>query len=128
MEICNAPQELESELREKIAKRTIQNDAAETTAAQPGFEGGDCARGVDRQDQRARGSAEYKIKDSVIYSWRNEVIAKLPLVFNPKTVDTDDQEKIAELERLIGQQAVEIEALKKAGRWLNRLSRSSDGS
>ena len=113
--------------------RAIQNDAAETTAAQPRFEGGDCARGVDRQDQRASVPAaarKYKIKDSVIYGWRNVVIAKLPVLFNTKTVDTHSREKIAELERLIGQQAVEMEALKKlgAGRWLNRLSRSSNGS
>jgi len=65
---------------------------------------------------------KYKIKDSVIYGWRNEVIEKLPLVFSTKTADEDSQEKIAELERLIGQQAIEIEALKKAGRWLSRLS------
>jgi len=71
---------------------------------------------------------KYKIKDSVIYGWRNEVIEKLPLVFSTKTADADSQEKVAELERLIGQQAIEIEALKKAGRWLSRLSRSSDGS
>ena len=78
---------------------------------------------------------KFKIKDSVIYGWRNEVLEKLPLLFSTKTADADNQEKIAELERLIGQQAIEIEALKKAGRtpskgcpWLSRLSRSSDGS
>jgi transposase-like protein len=55
---------------------------------------------------------KYKIKASVIHGWRNEVIEKLPLVFSTKTADADSRDKIAELERLIGQEAIEIEALK----------------
>jgi putative transposase len=71
---------------------------------------------------------KYKIKDSVIYGWRNDVIEKLPLLFTTKAASDEDRQRVEELERLIGQQAVEIEVLKKAGRWLSRLSKSSDGS
>ena len=71
---------------------------------------------------------KYKIKDSVIYKWRNEVIEKLPMVFSDKPVDVAAEAQIDDLKRLIGQQAIEIEALKKAGRWLSRLSRSNDES
>ena len=71
---------------------------------------------------------KYKIKDSVIYKWRNEVIEKLPMVFSDKPVDVAAEAQIDDLKRLIGQQAIEIEALKKAGRWLSHLSRSNDES
>lgn len=39
---------------------------------------------------------KYKIKDSVIYGWRNEVIEKLPLVFSTKTADAASQEQPGE--------------------------------
>ena len=73
-------------------------------------------------------ASKYKIKDSVIYGWRNEVVEKLPLLFTTKTASDEDRAKVEELERLIGQQAFEIDLLKKAGRWLSRLSKSNDGS
>ncbi len=76
----------------------------------------------------AQAARKYKIKDSVIYGWRNDAIDKLPMVFTAQSAHDEGQQKVEDLERLIGQQAVEIELLKKAGRWLSRLSRSSDGS
>jgi putative transposase len=76
----------------------------------------------------AQAARKYKIKDSVIYGWRNDVIDKLPVLFTTQATSDEDQQKVEDLERLIGQQAVEIELLKKAGRWLSRLSKSSDGS
>ena len=71
---------------------------------------------------------KYKIKDSVIYKWRNTAIEKMPLVFSEKSLDAEADATIDDLKRLIGQQAIEIEALKKAGRWLSRLSRQNDES
>lgn len=71
---------------------------------------------------------KYKIKDSVIYKWRNEAIEKLPMLFSDKPADGAAETQVDDLKRLIGQQAIEIEALKKAGRWLSRLSRSNDES
>ena len=78
----------------------------------------------------SQAASKYKIKDSVIYGWRNKVVEKLPLLFTTKAASVEDRdaERVEELERLIGQQAVEIDLLKKAGRWLSRLSKSSDGS
>ena len=73
-------------------------------------------------------ASKYKIKDSVIYGWRNDVMERLPQLFSIKPPSEESQDRIADLERLIGQQAIEIEALKKAGRWLSRLSRSNDES
>ena len=73
-------------------------------------------------------ASKYKIKDSVIYGWRNEVVEKLPLLFTTKAASDEDRdaERVDELERLIGQQAVEIDFLKKAGRWLILRLRSGD--
>ena len=76
----------------------------------------------------AQAARKYKIKDSVIYGWRNDAIDRLPTLFATPSTGNEDQQKVEDLERLIGQQAVEIELLKKAGRWLSRLSKSSDGS
>ena len=64
----------------------------------------------------AQAARKYKIKDSVIYGWRNDAIDKLPALFTVKSSSDEDQHKVEDLERLIGQQAVEIELLKKAGR------------
>jgi transposase-like protein len=71
---------------------------------------------------------KYKIKDAVIYKWRNDAIEKMPMLFSDKSTDVEAEAKLDDLKRLIGQQAIEIEALKKAGRWLSRLSRPNDES
>ena len=56
---------------------------------------------------------KHHIKDSLIYEWRREAIDKLPLVFVQRQPEQMVDARVEELERLIGQQAVEIEALKK---------------
>ncbi len=70
----------------------------------------------------------HRIKDSLIYGWRREAVDRLPLVFMQRTPEELTDPRIADLERLIGQQAVELEALKKASRWLSRMSRSNEKS
>lgn len=70
----------------------------------------------------------YRIKDSIIYVWRREAVDRLPLVFAQRPPEEVTDPRIADLERLIGQQAVEIVAPKKASRWLSRMSRSSEKS
>jgi putative transposase len=62
------------------------------------------------------------IKDSVLYGWRNDVIEKMPLLFEMKAPDRAQNEREAELEQMIGQLTVEIQTLKKASRWLSGLS------
>ena len=70
----------------------------------------------------------HRIKDSIIYGWRREAVDRLPLVFAQRPPKEMTDPRIADLERLIGQQAVEIEALKKASRWLSRMARSNEKS
>lgn len=76
----------------------------------------------------AEAARKYRAKESLIYKWRAEVIEKLPMVFSERTASAETEQQIEDLKKLIGQQAIEIEALKKAGRWLSRLSRPNDGS
>lgn len=49
-------------------------------------------------------------------------------MFSRTSEATAHEQRIAELEQLIGQLTIEKEALKKASLWLSRLSRSNDNS
>jgi len=76
----------------------------------------------------AEAARKHRVQESLIYKWRSEVIDKLPMVFSENTAGTEAEQQIEDLKRLIGQQTIEIEALKKAGRWLSRLSRPGGAS
>jgi transposase-like protein len=69
-----------------------------------------------------------QIKDSMLYEWRNEALEKLPLLFTMDTPVQSQSERERELEQLIGQMAIENQALKKASQWLSTLSRRSERS
>jgi transposase len=76
----------------------------------------------------AQAAKKYKIKDGVIYEWRKHALESFPLLFDLKVPQQEGSERVAELERLIGQLTVENEALKKASRWLSRASTSGEPS
>jgi transposase-like protein len=69
---------------------------------------------------------EHQLKDSLVYRWRDELLARGPQVYE-KAVNpgaSADQVRIAELERMVGRLAMELEAVKKASsllhsRWTN---------
>jgi len=69
---------------------------------------------------------EYKVKDNAIYEWRKAAIERLPLLFEMKAPEQEGQERVSELERMIGQLTVENEALKKASRWLSQVSKPNE--
>ncbi|MEO6061015.1 MAG: transposase [Thermoflexales bacterium] len=71
---------------------------------------------------------KHRIKDSLVYEWRREAVDRLPVVFMQRAPDEVADQHVADLERLIGQQTVEIEALKKVSKWLTRASKSSERS
>ena len=48
----------------------------------------------------AQAASKYKIKDSSIYTWRSEVVERLPLLFEMKAPEQEGVERIAELERM----------------------------
>ncbi len=71
---------------------------------------------------------EHQLKDSLVYRWRDELLARGPQVYESATGNgaTADQVRIAELERVLGRLTLELEMAKKASSLLN--SRSKNGA
>lgn len=66
----------------------------------------------------AQASREYRIKDSVLSRWKQEFIERSAMVFEPDSRRDDRDESIAELERMVGRLAMELEMAKKVSRHL----------
>ena len=65
-------------------------------------------------------SREYGIKDSVISRWKQEFIERSPALFENGSIENDERvQHIAELERLVGRLTLELDAAKKASKYLN---------
>lgn len=65
-------------------------------------------------------SREHGIKDSVISRWKQEFIERSPAIFENGSVEKDEQaQHIAELERLVGRLTLELDAAKKASKYLD---------
>ncbi len=65
---------------------------------------------------------QHKLKDSLIYKWRSDFLAHAPQVFEAEPADDRLVEEIRQLKEIIGQQAIELEAAKKASRWLTSVA------
>lgn len=61
----------------------------------------------------AQASREYRVKDSVLSRWKQEFIERSPKVFEQDRSRDDRDEHIAELERMVGRMAMELEMAKK---------------
>lgn len=65
-------------------------------------------------------SREYQIKDSLLYRWKQEFLERAPQVFS-HGVDEEKarlESQVAELERMVGKLAMQLEVAKKASRYL----------
>ncbi len=71
------------------------------------------------QKSIAQASREYKIKDSVLSRWKQEFIERSPMLFEQRAVSDSRDQRIAELERMVGRLAMELEMAKKVSRYLN---------
>ena len=72
------------------------------------------------QKSAAQLSREHGIKDSVLSRWKQEFIERSPALFETGTASDEDRERrIAELERLVGRLVLELEATKKASKYLD---------
>ena len=63
---------------------------------------------------------ERDITDKLLYRWKNELLERLPGVFENggQAEESDEhQQRIAELERMVGRLALENEILKNAESW-----------
>ena len=69
---------------------------------------------------------EYRLRPQVFKRWLDEFVGRAPEIFATERSRGDEQERIAELERLLGRLTVELEAAKKASNILMSLS-SSEG-
>jgi len=55
----------------------------------------------------------HRLSDTVITRWKQQLIKQAHCVFASSTPDDVQRQRIDDLERLIGQQAVELDAAKK---------------
>ena len=65
---------------------------------------------------------EYRLRPQVFSRWREEFLERAPEVFATKLFRGDEQERIAELERMVGRLTMELEGAKKASNILTSLS------
>ena len=61
---------------------------------------------------------KYNLKPGLLSQWKAAVLERLPSLFQEDPHSQQDQVRIAELEQLVGQQAYELQILKKASRML----------
>jgi transposase len=58
-------------------------------------------------------SREYEIKDSVLSRWKQEFLERAPQLFEQAQASNPQEERIAELERMIGRLAMQLDMAKK---------------
>ena len=64
---------------------------------------------------------EHQISESVLYRWRKEFLEKGSQIFDRGKHVQQEDERIAELERMIGKLTLELSAAKKVSNWLDSL-------
>jgi transposase len=56
----------------------------------------------------------HKLNVNLLNRWRQELLEKAPTIFEQVDLRSEDQQRIAELERLVGQLTMQLEIAKKA--------------
>jgi transposase len=68
---------------------------------------------------------ENRLKPQVFSRWKTEFMDRAPEIFATKPSRGDEQERIAELERMVGRLTMELEAAKKVSNiFTSRLTRN----
>ena len=65
---------------------------------------------------------EYRLRPQVFARWREEFVERAPELFATARSRGDEQERIADLERMVGRLTMELEVAKKASSILTSLS------
>jgi transposase-like protein len=65
---------------------------------------------------------EYRLSRQLFSRWRAEFVERAPEIFATERSRGDEQERIADLERMIGRLTMELEVSKKASNILTSLS------
>jgi transposase len=74
----------------------------------------------------SQASREYGIKDSVLSRWRQEFLERAPQVFEQPGQEDEQVQRIAELERLVGRLALQLDIAKKVFGSSDFLSKSGE--
>jgi transposase len=62
---------------------------------------------------------EHQLKDSLFHCWKDEFLKQAPKVFKPDDQQLKNEQRIAELEQLVGRLTLKLEIAKKASSLLN---------
>jgi transposase len=68
---------------------------------------------LSQQKSLAQASREYGIRDTVISRWKQEFADRLPQLFERGQDRDERDQRIAELERMVGRLTMELEVSKK---------------
>ena len=68
---------------------------------------------------------EHRLRPQVLARWKAEFLERAPEIFATQPSRGDEQERIAELERMVGRLTMELEVAKKASNILTCLSARS---
>ena len=71
-------------------------------------------------------SREYGIKDTVLSRWKQEFIERSPQVFEQPQTGDQTQERIAELERMVGRLTMQLDMAKKVLRYSDSTPKESE--
>lgn len=70
---------------------------------------------------------EHQLTAQMIGNWKQQFLAAAPQVFEKHGADSDEQVRIAELERMVGRLTMELEIAKKASSLLDGMQRRNGG-
>ena len=84
----------------------------------PGFKAQVVLQLISGQRSSAELCREHLLSASLLTTWKETVLDGLPSLFQGNDQRGQEQTRIAELEQLIGRQALDLEILKKASRLL----------
>ena len=62
---------------------------------------------------------QHQLNPQLLARWKTEFLERAPLLFEQEAMQSQEQERIAELERVVGRLAMQLEIAKKASALLN---------
>lgn len=62
---------------------------------------------------------QHQLSPQLLGQWKNELLERAPQIFEQEQARSAEQERIAELERLVGRLTMQLEIAKKASALLN---------
>ena len=79
------------------------------------------------QKSQAQVCREHNVADELVSRWRQEFLERAPDIFATARTRSAEQERIVELERLVGQLTLELNILKKASQlWVSPSRRNGN--